>query len=244
VKDLRVLRNDPRGLVTLFLMPMMFLAVMTLALGRAFSGAPGSPNVVQHSVPAWTLFGVFFIAQHLAASVLEERRLGTDRRLRATPAPRAALLLGKLLPFLVVNVLQVVAMFAAGVLLLPLLGAPRLALGSPAALLAITLGASLAATGLGLLIASLARTTEQVGGIGSLLVLTMAAVGGVMVPRAAMPPAMQTLGLLTPHAWALGAYQAVLVKGAGLTDVAGSIGALAGFAALFFGVALLRSRRE
>lgn len=243
-KDLKVLRNDPRGLVSLFLMPLMFMVVMTLALGRAFSGRGGAPNAVQHNVPAWALFGVFFIAQQLAMSIFEERRLGTDRRLLVTPVPRSALLLGKLLPFLLVNLLQVAAMFAGGVLILPLLGAPRLSLGSPAALLALTLGASLSATGLGLLLASLARTNEQLGGMGSLLVLTMAALGGVMVPRAVMPSAMQTLGLATPHAWALSGYQSVLVGGAGLAGVVGPVAALAGFATLFFGIALFRLRRE
>jgi len=45
-----------------------------------------------------------------------------------------------------------------------------------------------------------------------------------------MPEAMKTLGLATPHAWALRAYQDVLVKGAGLVDVLPQIGALLAFA--------------
>jgi ABC-2 type transport system permease protein len=72
----------------------------------------------------------------------------------------------------------------------------------------------------------------------------MAALGGVMVPRAVMPAAMQTLGLATPHAWALTGYQSVLVGGAGLSGILGPVAALAGFAALFFGIALFRLRRE
>ena len=57
-KELRVLSKDTRGLANLFLMPTMFLVVMTLALGRAFGPArPGVPNVVQQNVPGWTLFG-------------------------------------------------------------------------------------------------------------------------------------------------------------------------------------------
>jgi ABC-2 type transport system permease protein len=243
-KDLKILWKDPRGLGSLFLMPIMFIVVMTMALGRLFGPEkPGVPNVVQHNVPAWALFGLFFISQQIASSLLEEKKLGTFRRLQVAPISRTALLLGKLVPFFLVNLAQVATMFAVGVLLLPMLGAPRLAIGShPFALLAITVAASLSASGLGLLMAALAKTAEQIGGLGSMLVVTMAALGGVMVPRIAMPRSMQTVGLLTPHAWALTAYQDVLVRGAGLATVLPAIAALLGFALLFFAVALVRFR--
>lgn len=200
-----------------------------------------TPNSVQQNVPGWTLFGVFFISQTLATSLLEEKKVGTFRRLLVAPMSRAALLLGKLTPFLIVNLVQIVLMFAVGVFIMPLVGAPKLELGShPEALILISLAVSLAATGLGLLIAALARTAEQIGGIGSLLVVTMAALGGVMVPRFVMPDFMQTVGLITPHAWALTAYQDVLVRGYGVARILPEVAVLMGFAVVFFGVALWR----
>jgi len=199
------------------------------------------PNSVQQNVPGWTLFGVFFISQTLATSLLEEKKVGTFRRLLVAPMSRAALLLGKLTPFLIVNLVQIVLMFAVGVFIMPLVGAPKLELGShPEGLILISLAASLAATGLGLLIAALAKTAEQIGGIGSLLVVTMAALGGVMVPRYIMPDFMQTVGLITPHAWALTAYQDVLVRGYDVARILPEVAALMGFAVVFFGVALWR----
>ena len=199
------------------------------------------PNSVQQNVPGWTLFGVFFISQTLATSVLEEKKVGTFRRLLVAPMSRAALLLGKLTPFLIVNLVQIVLMFAVGVFIMPLVGAPKLELGShPEGLILISLAASLAATGLGLLIAALAKTAEQIGGIGSLLVVTMAALGGVMVPRYIMPDFMQTIGLISPHAWALTAYQDVLVRGYGVARILPEVAVLMSFAVVFFGVALWR----
>src|SRR3990170_3734641 len=200
-----------------------------------------SPNSVQQNVPGWTLFGVFFISQTLATSLLEEKKVGTFRRLLVAPMSRAALLLGKLTPFLIVNLVQIVLMFAVGVFIMPLVGAPKLELGRhPEALALISLATSLAATGLGLLIAALAKTAEQIGGIGSLLVVTMAALGGVMVPRYIMPDLMQRVGLITPHAWALTAYQDVLVRGYDVVRILPEVAALMGFAVVFFGVALWR----
>src|SRR5437763_13799065 len=144
LKDLAVLGSDRRGLGNLFLMPAMFIVVMTRALGKMWGApAPGQPNAVTHNVPAWTLFGVFFIAQQLAASILEEKKLGTFRRLLAAPVSRAGILIGKLVPYLLLNLAQVTVMFAVGVLVLPLLGAPRLAIPSPLAIVAISVAASL-----------------------------------------------------------------------------------------------------
>lgn len=244
-KDLQVLAKDPRGLANLFLMPAMFLIIMSLALSRLYAGAkPGSPNSVQQNVPAWTLFGIFFVAPQLASSLLEERKVGTFRRLLVAPIPRASMLFGKLLPWIVVNLVQVTLLFATGVLLLPVLGAPRLDLPRPLTLLVITLAASFSATALGLLIASLARTAEQIGGLGTLLVLTMAALGGVMVPRAVMPNAMRTAGLFVPHTWALQAYQDILVRGLALGDVLPALGALAAFATVCFAIAVALFRWE
>jgi len=200
-----------------------------------------TPNIVQQYVPGWTLFGVFFIAQTLATSLLEEKKIGTFRRLLVAPMSRAALLLGKLTPFLIVNLVQIVLMFAVGVFVMPLVGAPKLELGRhPEALILISLAASLAATGLGLLIAALTKTAEQISGLGTLLVVTMAALGGVMVPRYIMPDFMRTIGLISPHAWALTAYQDVLVRGYDIAHVLPEVGALMGFAVVFFGVALWR----
>ncbi|MFN8597440.1 MAG: ABC transporter permease, partial [Anaerolineae bacterium] len=65
------------------------------------------PNTVQQNVPGWTLFGVFFIAQLVATSILEEKKVGSFRRLMAAPMSRATMLLGKLLPYLILNLVQI-----------------------------------------------------------------------------------------------------------------------------------------
>jgi ABC-2 type transport system permease protein len=110
----------------------------------------------------------------------------------------------------------------------------------PEGLILISVCASLAANGLGLLLAALGKTAEQIGGLSSLLVVTLAAIGGVMVPRFVMPQFMQTLSFISPHAWALTAYQDILVRGYGVAEILPECAALLGFAAVFFGIALWR----
>ena len=197
------------------------------------------PRPVEQNVPGYALFGVFFIMQILATSLLGEKRDGTFRRLLAAPLSRAALLLGKLLPYYLVNLVQVALMFAIGVLVFDL----RLG-REPLALVVLTLAAGAAATGLGLLLAALGKTTEQVSGLAALLSIVLAALGGALFPVTFMPPLMRALSQVTPHAWALAGYQDVIVRGLGLGAILTELGALLGFAALFFAGALWRFRFE
>ncbi len=188
--------------------------------------ASARPDAVQHNVPAYTVFGLFFIATVMARSLLDERRQGTFLRLQAAPLSRTAFLLGKTLPYFLVNLIQVAALFALGVAVF------RLSLGhSPGGLVLVSVATAAAATSLGLLVATLGRTENQVTGLATLLSLVLAALGGVMVPVYVMPRGMQALARLSPHFWSLQAYQDLIVRGLGVRDVLPEVGILLAFAA-------------
>jgi len=194
------------------------------------------PTATQQSVPAYTIFGVFFIALTLATSFVREREDGTMTRLRVSPLSGPALLLGKLLPYYLVNLAQIAAMFAVGVLVF------GVELGDLPGLVAVSLALAAASTGLGLLIAAFGRTEAQVGALAVSSSITLAALGGMMVPAFVTPGVMQRLALCTPHAWALAGYHDVMLRGAGLVTVMPSVLALLGFAAAFFALAAVRFR--
>jgi len=197
------------------------------------------PDSAQQNVPGYTLFGVFFIVQVVATSILREKQDGTFRRLMVAPISRTALLIGKVLPYYLINLLQVAVMFGVGVFMF------GMSLGNdPLALVIITLCTAAASTGLGLLVAALGKTAEQIGGISSLLVITLAAIGGSMVPTFIMPPFMQTLSKLSPHAWALEGYQNIIVRGLGVASILPEAGMLLLFALVFFSLAVWRFKFE
>jgi ABC-2 type transport system permease protein len=115
---------------------------------------------------------------------------------------------------------------------------------SPSGLVVVSLVAAATATGLGVLVAALARTEAQISGLTILVLLTLSALGGCFVPRFVMPEWLRTVGLVTPHAWALDAYQDLLVRGYGLFDVLPKLGTLAAFAVAFFLIGAWRFRFE
>lgn len=194
----------------------------------------------QITVPGNAVLFGFFLALTVGLSFSEERRSGTWRRLLAAPVPRATVLLAKLVPYMVVGLIQFTFLFGIGVVVFGM----RIG-GSPVALVAVTVAVVVCATCLGLLIAAVGKTERGMGSLGSVSLLVMGLIGGCMVPRVVMPEAMRTIGLAVPHAWALDGYFALLVRdGAGLVDVAPQIGALLGFAALFAALGVWRFRFE
>jgi ABC-2 type transport system permease protein len=194
-----------------------------------------NPSSAEQNVPGYTIYGVFFIISAIANSIFRERNDGTFRRLQAAPLSKAAILIGKLLPYYLINLLQIVVMFTIGVLVF------HIGLGhDPLALVMVSLAASAAATGMGFLLAALGRTQEQVGNLGTLISVVMAAVGGMMVPSYVMPHFMQTISRFTPHAWALSGYQDIIVRGLGVVDILPAVGMLMLFALVFWAIGIWR----
>jgi ABC-2 type transport system permease protein len=192
------------------------------------SAAGRFPSATEQNVPAYTIFGVFFIVLTLASSFIQEKKEGTFQRILSAPLSKTTLLIGKLLPYFLVNLVQIILMFAVGVFFF------GMKLGDPTALMIVSLALALAANGLGLLVASLGKSEGQVEGLSVFLAITLSALGGMLVPSYIMPGAMRTLSLFTPHAWALAGYQDVIVRGLGVGEVIPEAGVLLLFASLFF----------
>ena len=193
-------------------------------------------GVYDEIVPGYTVMFVFFLVNLMARSFLTERDLGTLRRLRTTPARPTSILVGKTLPFWVISVVQTATLFVAGKLLFGMAWGPR-----PWLLVPVILCCSAAATGLGLLVATLVRSESQVSAYATSVVIVLAGISGCFMPRDWLPEVMQTASLATPHAWALIAYDQILsVPVPSAAVVWECSGALLAFAAAFFAVGAWR----
>ena len=201
------------------------------------------PTPLQQTVPGWSLFAMFFIVVPLSNSFIRERGSGTMRRLSISPIPKAAIVAGKLAPYLVINCIQFALMLAVGFFLVPLFSDLSLHLGAhPGHLPLITIAAALAATGFGVLVAAVARTIEQAGAFGAIAIIIMAVAGGVMVPTFVMPAFMQKVALLSPLYWGLQAYLDVFLREAPLSVLAPKVAVLAAFGLCCLAAASLRFR--
>jgi ABC-2 type transport system permease protein len=196
------------------------------------------PTAAQQNVPAWALFGMFFIVVPLSGSLIKERQTGTLMRLMTMPVSPLTILAGKLCAYVLVCLTQFALMLAAGCFLLPLLGTSGLVLDHQMLTVApIALAAALAATGYGIMVGTLAKSYEQASMFGAVSVVIAAALGGIMIPVYVMPRYMQDLSSISPLAWGLNAFQDVFVRGGNLGTVSREISLLL----LFFVVTITAS---
>lgn len=185
-----------------------------------YGNAAKTPTTVQQNVPAWTLFGMFFIVVPLGAALIRERQDGMLARLLTMPISFLTVISGKVAAYVIICMAQFVLIMGVGKVVLPLLGTPALDVGSsPGAIVLIALSAALAASGYGILLGTVARTYEQASTFGAVSVVIAAALGGVMVPVYVMPKIMQTIGAFSPLSWGLNAFLTVFVRGGGVRSI-------------------------
>jgi len=196
---------------------------------------------IQVAVPGFAVLFAFLAAQATAQNVYEEKKYGSFRRLLAAPISKTSLLLGKMTLNFLMAVLQLVVIFAVALFIFPLLGLDKLSLGyDPLALVLLCLLVAVCSTSLGVLIAALAKTENQIGGLSSLVIWGMGILGGSLVPLFLMSDALNTLGKIVPQYWAVNGFYELLVLSGGLSDIVLPLAALLGFSILFFAVGVWR----
>lgn len=201
---------------------------------RAPAGHGGQlPNAVQQNVPAWLVFAMFFVVIPISTVFIVERQQGSAQRLQLMNVPAGVVFGGKILPYYLVNMTQMLIMLAVGIWLVPLLGGDRLDPGgSFFGLWLIGSGTSVAAIGYALLISTVAGTTVQATTFAGIANLVMGAVGGVMVPKVVMAPDVQALTVLSPMSWGLEGFWDILLRDQGWTAVLPETAALAALGAI------------
>lgn len=204
------------------------------------------PTAVQQNVPAWLVFGMFFVVASIAGLFVDERACGAIARLRSLGVSPLQMIMAKILPYMLVNGVQAALMLAVGVWFMPLIGGDALSLSGIhwGALLLMLAALSAAAVSLALAIASLVRTHAQASAFGPILNVLMAALGGVMVPLFVMPSAMQQIARFSPMNWGLEGLLQVLLRGGNVASVLPEVARLAVFAGLMLTAAYLVFRRR
>ena len=201
-----------------------------------YNGSKTIPNSTQQSVPAWIVFGMFFIIIPMSTIYINERKQNTLSRLNSMNVSIFAMTFSKSVPYLVINQIQVWIMIGVGVFLVPLFdNTPALSInGSVGAVVLISTALSIAAIGISTLIAVSASSSEQATTIGGIFNILLGAVGGVMVPKFIMPESMQTIAEYSPMGWGLDGFLEIFLKSADTSMVVTDASKL-----IVFGLSLL-----
>jgi len=190
------------------------------------------------SVPGMgTMFVLMTIFGGMAALIVE-RQQWTLQRLAVMPVSRATLLAGKILARFCLGLLQFLVVFIVGAVLGMNFGK------DPFALVLLVIVYTLSVTALSFAIGAGLKNPAQASGLGLLLTLTLAPLGGAWWPMDISPKFMQIAGHISPIAWAMDGFTALTYNGAHLADILIPLAVLAGMTILLFLIAIPRFRYQ
>jgi ABC-2 type transport system permease protein len=174
-----------------------------------------------------------------AVAIVRERERGNMELLITTPVSRAELMIGKVLPYIAIGLVQttVVVALGLGIFAVPVRGS----------LLDVYLAALLliaANLSLGLLISTRAKSQFQAMQMTFFVFLPSILLSGFMFPFAGMPKFAQCLAELLPLTHFIRLIRGVMLRGADLAELWPEVAALAVFTAVMMTVAILRFRKR
>lgn len=190
--------------------------------------ATEADNAYAITFPQGIIWGLMGTAAGFGISLVTERTRGTLMRLRMSPVPPLAILLGKGLACLIttLTVAAVLLVIAATIFGVRPTSVPLLAAG--------VLSAGIGFVGIMMLLSVVGKTEAAAGGIGWTVLLMLGMVGGAMVPQIAMPAWMQRISGLTPVGWAVRAIEGPLWRGYSTQDMLAPCGLLLGIGVVGF----------
>jgi ABC-2 type transport system permease protein len=190
------------------------------------------------SVGGWGIMFLMFTLTATSSTLFDERRSGVLMRFLTSPVSRTHILWNKYLFNLSLGVIQLIFMFLYGWAMF------RIDIFSNFFnLLLMILAASVACTALGMIIAAFSQTRQQANGLGTMLILSMSAIGGAWFPTSFMPSTIQFFSKLTVVYWSMEGFMEVLWRGVGTVAILPHLGVLFGIGALLNVVSIRQFKR-
>ena len=212
-----------------------FVPIIGFEVERVGDIEPFQPS--NFTLPAYLTMFLFFTAALSAEAIARERQSHTLERLVSNGTRRESVIFGKFAGIAFRGVTQLGVMWIVGILAFGIdLGA------SPSAVIIISMLMALASATFGVMLASFVSNVQAASAAGPLVALVLAPIGGCWWPLFITPQWMQSLAKFTPHGWANGGFNKIMLFGAEFGDVTQEMIALAGFGVVFMAVALWRFR--
>lgn len=190
-------------------------------------GQKTNPVIAMYAAGIAVMF-LLFSATTASGSLLEELENSTLDRLLSSRLTMDQLLLGKWSYLTMIGITQMILMFSWGALVFKI-DLARHWIGFTA-MAVVTAGAS---SSFALLLASLCKSRTQLGWVSTIVILSMSALGGSMVPRYLMSEAIQKAGLWTFNAWALEGFNKVFWRELSIDNIGMELAVLTASGAVF-----------
>ena len=233
--ELRVMLGDKESIVVLMVMPLVMMAFFKPVARLALVGDNPTANGSEFTVPGMTTMFAFVLVGFIGFTFFAERQWNTWERLRASPATNAEILIGKVVPAILMCLVQQLTLFSAGYLLLGM----RVR-GSVLAVALVSVALTMCLVAVGVLMAALLRTQQQLNAINNLGAMVLAGISGALVPLSVLPGWAKTVAPIAPQYWAMRGFRSTILEGGGLSSVALPVAVLLAIGVACGTIALLR----
>jgi ABC-2 type transport system permease protein len=196
----------------------------------------GPLTAFQITFPQAMLWGILGCTATFAISIVKERTNGTFARLRIGPISRAHILAGKGLACFTT------CLFISCILLIGAKTIFKMPIGNILLFIPAAFSTVLCFVGLMMLICTLGRTEQSVGGAGWAIIMIMAMIGGGMVPLAFMPSWLRPFSHISPVRWSIFALEGAIWRNFSISEMISPCVVLLtiGITAFLLGVFMLR----
>jgi len=179
------------------------------------------------------------VVTNSAMAIVRERETGTLEQLLATPARPAEMVIAKLIPGMLVAILDMTMILAIGVFWFQVPFQGNIMLLAGLSILFIISG-----MGLGLVISAVAKTQRQAQQLTSVIQLLAMLLTGFLYPRTTMPLWTQIIGNLIPMTYFVRVIRGIMTKGVGMTFLWKDSLTLFAYAALALAIAAVISKKR
>lgn len=186
--------------------------------------------------PSMTVMFVFLTAMAGSAALILTRKLGISQRMLGTPTPIGSIVVGESLGRWGTAMVQGLYIMVFSFLIF------SVDWGDPIGAFLVLVTFSAVGAGAGILMGATFANDEQAAGIGVMLSIGMAALGGAMFPLELFGETMQRVAHATPHAWAIDAFAELIRHDGSTMDILTELGVLVVYAAVLFVLAAWRLR--
>jgi ABC-2 type transport system permease protein len=181
----------------------------------------------------------FMTTMLTSTTIVRERERGTIEQLIVTPLHSWELVVGKLIPYVLISLVDTVEILILGVLLF------HVPINGSLALLILLIGLFLITTlGMGLLISTIANTQQEAMMTTLFTIMPSIFLSGFFFPIDAMPTWLQVVSYAIPLRYFLIIARGIILKGVGLEALWAEVAALTLFAVIVMGAAAVRFRKS
>ena len=197
---------------------------------------PGTLGQFDLGASSQLVLFVFLTALAGSSALILTRQLGISKRMLSTPTPIRTIVVGESLGRFGTALLQGVYIMILTLIIF------QVNWGDPIGAVLILIALSAVGAGAGMLMGATFSNDQQAAGVGVMVALGLAALGGAMFPIDLFSPTMQRIAHITPHAWALDGYAELVRRGGSTIDILPELGVLAFYALVLLALASWRLR--